>query len=316
MDGTTYKYNATVSGAERLTSDAVSNDVVAYLDANGYVVYIDESAVSYDYAYVMTMGTDGDKFDNSNANSKSETVYARLILTDGTIAKVETDLKAEDVNNNGQKDTLEDTIKHYTNRIVAYSVDKDDVYSLTIKDAGQADVADAAADVKIENGKAGFKAYAAGNSYSANSNTVFVVVDSADKYDDYDVTVYTGIKNVPDIDAIADKTWSAVALDNKGAVAKVVYIEDGDISGTDQTIFAIANSGAKIQKDKDNGEYYEITAVVNGEIKTLNVKAGSNSAVDALVKGIDNNAADISSKKSVVALKSYTENADGFVTSA
>ena len=316
VDGTTYKYNATVSGAERLTSDAVSNDVVAYLDANGYVVYIDESAVSYDYAYVMTMGTDGDKFDNSNANSKSETVYARLILTDGTIAKVETDLKAEDVNNNGQKDTLEDTIKHYTNRIVAYSVDKDDVYSLTIKDAGQADVADAAADVKIENGKAGFKAYAAGNSYSANSNTVFVVVDSADKYDDYDVTVYTGIKNVPDIDAIADKTWSAVALDNKGAVAKVVYIEDGDISGTDQTIFAIANSGAKIQKDKDNGEYYEITAVVNGEIKTLNVKAGSNSAVDALVKGIDNNAADISSKKSVVALKSYTENADGFVTSA
>ena len=316
VDGTTYKYNATVSGAERLTSDAVSNDVVAYLDANGYVVYIDESAVSYDYAYVMTMGTDGDKFDNSNANSKSETVYARLILTDGTIAKVETDLKAEDVNNNGQKDTLEDTIKHYTNRIVAYSVDKDDVYSLTIKDAGQADVADAAADVKIENGKAGFKAYAAGNSYSANSNTVFVVVDSADKYDDYDVTVYTGIKNVPDIDAIADKTWSAVALDNKGAVAKVVYIEDGDISGTDQTIFAIANSGAKIQKDKDNGEYYEITAVVNGEIKTLNVKAGSNSAVDALVKGIDNNAADISSKKSVVALKSYTENADNFVTSA
>ena len=316
VDGTTYKYNATVSGAERLTSDAVSNDVVAYLDANGYVVYIDESAVSYDYAYVMTMGTDGDKFDNSNANSKSETVYARLILTDGTIAKVETDLKAEDVNNNGQKDTLEDTIKHYTNRIVAYSVDKDDVYSLTIKDAGQADVADAAADVKIENGKAGFSAYAAANTYSANSNTVFVVVDSADKYDDYDVTVYTGIKNVPDIDAIANKTVSAVALDNKGAVAKVVYIEDGDISGTDQTIFAIANSGAKIQKDKDNGEYYEITAVVNGEIKTLNVKAGSNSAVDALVKGIDNNAADISSKKSVVALKSYTENADGFVTSA
>lgn len=145
---------------------------------------------------------------------------------------------------------------------------------------------------------------------------MFVVVDSADKYDDYDVTVYTGIKNVPDIDAIANKTVSAVALDNKGAVAKVVYIEDGDISGTEQVIYAIANENAKIQKDSENGEYYEITAVVNGEIKTLNVKAGSNSAVDALVKGIDNNAADISSKKSVVALKSYTENADGFVTSA
>ena len=303
VDGTTYKYNATVSGAERLTSDAVSNDVVAYLDANGYVVYIDESAVSYDYAYVLTMGTDGDKFDNSDNDSKSETVYARLVLTDGTIVKVETDAKKSEIDG-------------LRNQLVAYSVDKNDVYTLNVKGVAKADKADAATDVKIENGKAGFKAYAAGNSYSANSNTVFIVVDSDDKYDDYDVTVYTGIKNVPDIDAIADKTWSAVALDNKGAVAKVVYIEDGDISGTDQTIFAIANSGAKIQKDKDNGEYYEITAVVNGEIKTLNVKAGSNSAVDALVKGIDNNAADISSKKSVVALKSYTENADGFVTSA
>ena len=303
VNGTTYKYNMTVSGAERLTSDAVSNDVVAYLDAQGYVVYIDESAVSYDYAYVLTMGTDGDKFDNSTVNNKSETVYARLILTDGTIVKVETDAKK------GEIDGLR-------NQLVAYSVDKNDVYTLNVKGVAKADQADATTDVKIENGKAGFKAYAAGNSYSANSNTVFIVVDSDDKYDDYDVTVYTGIKNVPDIDAIANKTVSAVALDNKGAVAKVVYIEDGDISGTEQVIYAIANSGAKIQKDKENGEYYEITAVVNGEIKTLNVKAGSNSAVQALVKGIDTNAAQISSKKSVVALKSITENADGFVTSA
>ena len=304
VNGTTYKYNATVSGAERLTSDAVSNDVVAYLDAQGYVVYIDESAVSYDYAYVLTMGTDGDKFDNSNANSKSETVYARLVLTDGTIVKVETDAKKSEIDN-------------LRNQLVAYSVDKDDVYTLNVKGVAVADKADAAGDVKIENGKAGFKAYNAGNSYSANSNTVFIVVDSDDKYDDYDVTVYTGIKNVPDIDAIANKTVSAVALDNKGAVAKVVYIEDGDVSGTEQVIYAIANTNAKIQKDKENGEYYEITAVVNGEIKTLNVKAGSNSAVNALVKNVDTtNAAKISGTKYVVALKSITENADGFITSA
>ncbi|MFB2020919.1 S-layer homology domain-containing protein [Pseudoflavonifractor sp. P01025] len=304
VDGTTYKYNMTVSGAERLTSDAVSNDVVAYLDAQGYVVYIDESAVSYDYAYVLTMGTDGDKFDNSQNNNKSETVYARLVLTDGTIVKVETDAKKSEIAN-------------LRNQLVAYSVDKNDVYTLNVKGVAKADVADAVSDVKIENGKAGFKAYKAGNSYSANSNTVFIVVDSDDKYDDYDVTVYTGIKNVPDIDAIANKTVSAVALDNKGAVAKVVYIEDGDVSGTEQVIYAIANTNAKIQKDKENGEYYEITAVVNGEIKTLNVKAGSNSAVNALVKNVDTtNAAKISGTKYVVALKSITENADGFITSA
>ncbi|MGI5934755.1 MAG: S-layer homology domain-containing protein [Lawsonibacter sp.] len=332
VDGTTYKYNKTVSGAERLTSDAVSNDVVAYLDAQGYVVYIDESAVSYDYAYVLTMGTDGDKFDNSDENSKSETVYARLILTDGTIVKVETDIKVSDAkgqNVDGSEDgvvDIKDAIAVYNNQLVSYSVDKDDVYTLTVKGVAAASTTRNATQSNgnyvgndlVENGKAGMTLN--GTSYSANSNTMFIVVDSADKYDDYDVTVYTGIKNVPDIAANVNAqgatTMTAVALDNKGAVAKVVYIEDGDISGTDQTIFAIANSGAKIQKDKDNGEYYEITAVVNGEIKTLNVKANNNSAVQALVKGIDNNAADISNTKSVVALKSYTENADGFVTSA
>ena len=44
------------------------------------------------------MGTDGDKFDNSDDDSKSETVYARLIFTDGTIVKVETDAKKSEIN--------------------------------------------------------------------------------------------------------------------------------------------------------------------------------------------------------------------------
>ena len=81
-------------------------------------------------------------------------------------------------------------------------------------------------------------------------------------------------------------------------------------------IFAIANSNAKIQKDSENGEYYEIDAVVDGAKDTLEVKAGSTSAVNALVKNIDNDAASISSTKSVVALKSMTENSDGFISSA
>ena len=298
VGGTTYKYNKTAL-ANRLTTDNVDNDVVAYLDANGYVAYIDESAVTYDYAYVLSMGTDDDQY--GKGDNKGTTVYARLVLTDGTMVKVETDVKNGDTSLN--------------NHLVSYTVDKNDVYSLSDRSSAKISTD---TDLKIENGKAGFSAYKAANTYSANSNTVFIVVDSDDKYDDYDVTVYTGIKNVPDIDAIAGKTVSAVALDNKGAVAKVVYIEDGDISGTEQVIYAIANENAKIQKDSENGEYYEITAVVNGEIKTLNVKAGSNSAVEALVKNIDTtNAARIgTSSKYVVALKSITENADGFVTSA
>ena len=307
VDGTTYKYNMTVSGSERLKAEAVSNDVVAYLDANGYVAYIDESAVTYDYAYVLSMGTDEDQY-GKGTNDKGTTVYARLILTDGTLVKVETDAVKDEINGDNGKDRL-------LNTLVSYSVDKNGVYTLTHR-SDAAHTADEASDVAIENGKAGFDAMN-GNPFSANSNTVFIVVDSDDdSYDDYDVSVYTGIKNVPDIDAIANKTVSAVALDNKGAVARVVYIEDGDVSGTDEVIFAIANSNAKIQKDSENGEYYEIDAVVDGTKDTLEVKAGSTSAVDALVKDIDNDVASISSTKSVVALKSMTENSDGFISSA
>ena len=94
-------------------------------------------------------------------------------------------------------------------------------------------------------------------------------------------------------------------------------LKNGDVSGNDEVIFAIANSNAKVQKDSENGEFYEIDAVVDGAKTTLNVKAtASSSAVENLVTAIDNDAADISSTKSVVALKSMNENADGFITSA
>ena len=94
VDGTTYKYNMTVSGSERLKAEAVSNDVVAYLDANGYVAYIDESAITYDYAYVLSMGNDDDRYGTDG--TKGSTYYARLILTDVTMVKVETDATSKE----------------------------------------------------------------------------------------------------------------------------------------------------------------------------------------------------------------------------
>ena len=76
--------------------------------------------------------------------------------------------------------------------------------------------ADAISDMKIETAQCGFNAYDDTKTYSANSNTVFVVVDSADKYDDYDDRLHRHQERPLDIDAIANKTVSAVALDNKG----------------------------------------------------------------------------------------------------
>ena len=307
VDGTTYKYNKTMDSADRLVTENVNNNVVAYLDANGYVAYIDESAMTYDYAYVLSMGTSDDQYGGGVAG---ETVYARLVLTDGTLVKVETDVKSTDRND-------------YVNHIVSYSADKNKVYSLTVRDYDNSTKDDKgtmrgtdglqpgtdSSKLKIENGVASF--YADGDRYTANSNTVFIVADSDDKLDDYDFTVYTGIKNVPDID-FAKNAGVDVAATEAG-VAKVVYVQDADVSGAGNVIFARADKNAKLVKDSETGNYYEINAVVDGKTVTLNVKENS-TAADRLVNSIGTYGLDIGSGRRIIALDSVTENADGLVT--
>ena len=307
VDGTTYKYNKTMDSADRLVTENVKNNVVAYLDANGYVAYIDESAMTYDYAYVLSMGTSDDQYGGGDAG---ETVYARLVLTDGTLVKVETDVKSTDRND-------------YVNHIVSYSADKNKVYSLTVRDYDNSKKDDKGTmrgtdglqagttekGLKIENGVASF--WANNYRYTANSNTVFIVADSDDKLDDYDFTVYTGIKNVPDIDFAKNAGVDVAATED--SVAKVVYVQDADVSGAGNVIFARADKNAKLVKDSETGNYYEINAVVDGKTVTLNVKENS-TAADRLVNSIGTYGLDIGSGRRIIALDSVTENADGLVT--
>ena len=163
--------------------------------------------------------------------------------------------------------------------------------------------------LKIENGVASF--WANNNRYTANSNTVFIVADSDDKLDDYDFTVYTGIKNVPDIDFAKNAGVDVAATED--SVAKVVYVQDADVSGAGNVIFARADKNAKLVKDSETGNYYEINAVVDGKTVTLNVKENS-TAADRLVNSIGTYGLDIGSGRRIIALDSVTENADGLVT--
>ena len=324
VDGTTYNYNKVMT-EDRLVSENVDNNVVAYVDANGYVAYIDESAMTYDYAYVLSVGTDGDQYDDSNeGNNRGTTVYARLVLSDGTMVKAETDLKWSERHD-------------YLNHIVSYNVDSDDVYDLEIRDhnndpddrisgtdgsiygpaaldqEGQKFSTDIEKEKKlnIENGVASFTVN--GEDYTANSNTVFVVADTdPDSYDDYDFVVYTGVKNVPDI-GYEDTALVDVAADEDG-VAKMVYVQDADVSGAGQVIFAVANHNAKLVDDTDTGDYYEISAVVDGEVVTLNVKEGSTAAERLVTDSWNQYGVKVSDTKYIVALDSITENSDGLIT--
>lgn len=315
MDGTTYNYNKTMT-KDRLVTENVDNNVVAYLDANGYVIYIDESAVSYDYAYVLSMGSEDDRYSPTGSN---ETWYARLVLTDGTMIKVETD---EDDGS-------------LVGHIVSYSADKSDVYSLTAKDndsekdkttglGGTEENQNDADKLEIKNGVANITTN--GRDFTANSNTVFIVAESdtdADKYDDYDFTVYTGVKNVPDIEG--DTGAKVAVAADEDEVAKVVYVQDAEVSGTGEVIFIRAADDAKFVGETDSSKYWEIEAVVNGEVTTLKVKENSDAA-DMLVELVDEdgnaiddsyivaNVSTSSADRYIVATKSITENSDGLVT--
>ena len=354
VDGTPYKYNYTMDSEDRLVTENVDNNVVAYLDATGYVAYIDESAMTYDYAYVLSMGIGDDNYDNITSATTNGTVYARLVLTDGTMVKAKTDLKVSDANgqdvNSDSDVNLLDVIDMYNNHIVSYSVDSRDEYTLSIKDKDN-DVphgnpsdpnydegsvrgtdgtlnAPAPADLKVENGVANMTA--PDRDYTINSNTVFIVADSDTALDDYEFSVYTGVKNVPDIEGTYKDTNNnnsydagtdvpsvvAVAAD-EDRVAKVVYIEDADVSGAGNVYFAVANHNTKMDHSSTLGYYYRIDAVVDGEVVTLQVKENSTAAqklVTNITEGYDLNGGILNDGKALIALDSITYNSDGLVT--
>ena len=328
-DGNTHNYNYTLPDDERLITENVNNDVVAYLDAYDYAAYIDESAISYDYAYVLSMGTDGDQYGDDD----SSTVYARLVLTDGTMVKVETDADVIDIDGTHTTKPASGFVYGATGgllgHIVSYTVDKNDVYTLVARDYNNSTATDKgsmrgtdgiksapdAEDIQVENGVASFEAN--GDNYTINSNTVFIVADQGEDMDSYDYYAYVGVKNVPDIKGQTVNGVSAqidVAANEEG-VAKVVYVQDADVAGAGEVIYARADKGAKLVRDSEDGDYREISAVRDGEVVTLRVKVGS-AAEDKLTSLYANeaNGLKLTSNRYIVALESITENADGLVT--
>ena len=316
VDGNTYNYNKTMEPNEKLQTENVNNGVVAYLDAQGYVAYIDESAITYDYAYVLSMGTDSDQYGVGD-NNKGTTVYARLVLTDGTILKVETDAKVSEIGalaRDGEQFKPVNEQGYLLNHIVSYSKDKNNVYTLT--DRSGVAVADSPkTELEIKNGVASMTID--NKRYTANASTLFIVADTdKDSYDDYNFIIYTGVKNVPDIDGL-DETKAVVAAKDGSNVAKVVYIEDADVSGTGNVIFVRADTNPKYVKNSETGNYYELNAYMDGSATTIQVKEGT-SAAKALVNGTDMKdgvSLNSTGTQYLVALKAINENSDGLVTS-
>ncbi|MCI7473831.1 MAG: S-layer homology domain-containing protein [Clostridiales bacterium] len=257
--GTTYEYNATAAVYGGRLKDSIN----VYLDTNGYVVYVEKyEAGSTNYAFVLDT-----KQNNDGWNGSKNTYEAKLLLTDGSVVVVDTDKK-----------------KATENTFVSYTVDDNDVYTLTAKDK----TSTAGSKIEVSKGTSKFTADAA---YYANSSTIFLVHDNVN--DEY--VVYTGIANMPTMNGAA-----TVYVNTKNgapnSVASIVYISAADTVVSDANkglVYIIAGSESDLINDADKGEYYTYNAVVDGETTTINVAKDAKLSADVLASKLTYNSKDL-----------------------
>ena len=299
IDGTKYKDSKYVAG-EKLSSVSVKEDYTVYLDAYGYMIYVEENEEIGNYALVLDTANKGDFVGKK----------AELLFTDGTTKVVTT-----------EKDYSTVTNEIKDNRIVTYKVDADGVYTLREVDTKKASYTDLDAALDMKNDRASITITADNtngklnkSTVTANSATVFVVRDTVDT-DDY--TAYTGIKNAPTIKttgATDDAKKAGVYLycksDNSKMVTVMFIIPGAKVDVSDESSDALYLSNKSISNlihDSDD-DYYEFNAIVNGEIKTVKV------ADDAKILDKDGNITSTKAVKADGLYKSYATNKYGVIT--
>ena len=251
VDGTKYEYskNYTKAVDEEMKYD-LNEAYTVVLDANGYVVYSDASDSTEDYVYVAKLAETGGAKGNLEADAYFIDGTNEVIVVDN-----DEDFDVKDLDATSG---------------VWYAFDKksNGKYELTaVKSDDQKTGTPSKDDTITTNGKATVD-YGA-STVKANNDTIFVVND------DDDITVYTGIKNVPDVTAGSKGANVAVVMD--GSYADVVYIggDDLSVSGDSDDRVYVLESKPDAKVDSDDNKYYEYDAIVNGKIDTI--KAGSDS---------------------------------------
>ena len=259
--GTTYEYG-TVNYSE---SVVLKDSINVYLDTYGYVVYVEKyQAGSSNYAFVLDA-----KANDKEWTSDDTTYTAKLLLTDGTVVTVNTD--------DQDSTTL-------TSKYVSYTVDDDDVYTLTAKDSTSA----AGASIDVTKGTSKFTVGT--DTYYANSSTIFLVYDNTNE----EYAVYTGMANVPTMEGTA--TVYVNTKGGVGSVASIVYISAADTVVSDANkglVYIIAGSESALVNDADKGEYYTYDAVIDGEITTVDVAKAAKLSGDVLASKLTYNSKDV-----------------------
>ena len=307
VGGTKYDANKMSVSTVKDTVAAVDkgDDVTIYLDANGYVLYVDADA-DVKYAVVLNYKTlVGDLNDETKA---------KLLFTDGTTKTVKValagSLTAESTFTNvlAPTDAESATLSQYD--IVSYTIGTDDVYELTLVANARTTATASGATKLVSNGKNTFvnnikdvnlTEANAQTTTAADAETVFLVATLKADGTVKSTAAYKGFANVPTITLADTKTTTmSVFMDAKtnNNPATVVFVLDDagtnvTVSSNNKDIIYIkgnsSHTGAPNYTGRSYtnalGHFYEYDCFVNGDTTATTIKTESPFTKDTLIYG-------------------------------
>ena len=288
IGGTEYNYSSTTkegSGKVRSTTYTVGQNARVVLDKYGYVIAVDEAVVASNYVYVSEFA--------QPSGLSSGKVVASAYFTDGTTA----DITIKDRYGSSNKAALGLTDGVTVSASAAgwytYSKNSANEYSLYAAEAKYTEAGNKSGVIKQDytsgsgldvmyNGKVAFLPQSSG--VMANDNTIVIVDDGND------VTVYTGVKNIPDITLKAGANGGAAGsisgkfLANKSGYAGYVFVKvsgNATISGNEDSklVYYVKYDGQF--KTTDNKVYFTYKVLdENGKEEVVKFDAQSNGSGD------------------------------------
>ena len=288
IGGTEYNYSSTTkegSGKVRSTTYTVGQNARVVLDKYGYVIAVDEAVVASNYVYVSEFA--------QPSGLTSGKVVASAYFTDGTTA----DITIKDRYGSSNKAALGltggVTVSASAAGWYTYSKNSANEYSLYAAEAKYTEAGNKSGVIKQDytsgsgldvmyNGKVAFLPQSSG--VMANDNTIVIVDDGND------VTVYTGVKNIPDITLKAGANGGAAGsisgkfLANKSGYAGYVFVKvsgNATISGNEDSklVYYVKYDGQF--KTTDNKVYFTYKVLdENGKEEVVKFDAQSNGSGD------------------------------------
>ena len=269
ISGTKHAYNAVVD-ADGVTGHknqnfSVGEEATLVLDANGYVMYIKETIAADNYVFIRQ---------TAQPSGLDTKVVAAAYFTDGTsdevtLKKIRTDAGAEITGSSMDGNTGWYTfIKNSDGKYTLTELKAADYGTPATKVATFTGNGTTGATVTT-NGKVAFSAGLKGN-----DKTVFVVRDA-----DNDVTVYTGVKQVPDITTSASGTITMSYI-VKSSYVKYAFIDaysdptasinDATTASGDYMFVLKRNTVNTVYVTNDKG-YNEYKVIRGGEVVDVKV---------------------------------------------